>query len=269
MSRDPIFKMVSSSADFQTKLPELATSTRPQGYAFNVGRSDWHSSITTCSLRQRVSLPSWSSIQFDPLRHAETKRTFQGKKMLRSTVAAASESSNANSESGKARKRTLAKDVKSLRENINDYIEQKSGYFWLGGPVLATVAVFIPPAIINLAQLLQKNFLAGLLSTFFLDIIFVLAADLFFVLADKAGHHQTIPGGSSPWIGPWEYTGYPKGEPLLTKLVAYSGVAIGVLGVVVSLFIGKLAVGLPAFGSYLALIFVQVSFQTPWCSLPT
>jgi len=55
-------------------------------------------------------------------------------------------------------------------------------------------------------------------------------------------------------------TGYPKGEPLLTKLVAYAGVAIGVLGVVVSLFIGKLAVGLPAFGSYLALIFVQVLF---------
>lgn len=109
------------------------------------------------------------------------------------------------------------------------------------------------------------------------------------MLADKAGHHQTISGGSPPWIGPWEYTGqlncaptftcaesfkalsllfvysncfcvgYPKGEPLLTKLVAYSGVAIGVIGVVMSLFIGKLAVGLPAFGSYLALIFVQVS----------
>jgi hypothetical protein len=148
-----------------------------------------------------------------------------------------------------------------LREKVSDYIEKKSGYFWLGGPILATAAVFIPPAIIPLVQLLQKNYLAGLLATFGLDILFVLAADLFFVLADKAGHHQTIAGGSSPWIGPWEYTGYPKGEPMLTKLVAYAGVAVGVLGVVLSLFIGKLAVGLPAFGSYLALIFVQVAYE--------
>jgi hypothetical protein len=117
-----------------------------------------------------------------------------------------------------------------------------------------------PPRQCSFLQLLQKNYLAGLLATFGLDALFVLAADLFFVLADKAGHHQTIAGGSPPWIGPWEYTGYPKGEPVLTKLVAYAGVAVGVLGVVLSLFVGKLAVGLPAFSSYLALIFVQVSF---------
>ena len=231
-------------ADHQTKVANVAASTR-----CSIASTSW-----------RRDLPTWSSIKFNPLRHAVTTQ----RKVLRSqrpTVAAASESSNGSSESGKARQRTRAKqDVASLREKVSDYIEEKSGYFWLGGPILATAAVFIPPAIIPLVQLLQKNYLAGLLATFGLDALFVLAADLFFVLADKAGHHQTIAGGSPPWIGPWEYTGYPKGEPVLTKLVAYAGVAVGVLGVVLSLFVGKLAVGLPAFSSYLALIFVQVSF---------
>jgi len=171
------------------------------------------------------------------------------------------DSANGSPDSGKARKRTLATDVKGLREKVNEYLEQKSGYFWLAGPVLATVAAFLPSVLVNLAQLLQRKYFAGLLSTFLVDFVFVLAADLFFVMADKAGHHQTISGGTPPWIGPWEYTGYPKGEPLLTKLVAYAGVAIGVLGVVLSLFIGKLAVGLPAFGSYLAFIFVQVAYE--------
>ncbi|KAG0628768.1 hypothetical protein M758_1G051600 [Ceratodon purpureus] len=224
----------------------------------NVASSAQCSMSFGASTTWRRDLPSWSSIQFDPLRHAVTT---QGN-VLRSkrlTVAAASESSNGSPDGGKARQRTRAKeDVATLREKVSDYIEKKSGYFWLGGPILATAAVFIPPAIIPLVQLLQKNYLVGLLASFGLDILFVLAADLFFVLADKAGHHQTIAGGTAPWIGPWEYTGYPKGEPVLTKLVAYAGVAVGVLGVVLSLFVGKLAVGLPAFGSYLALIFVQV-----------
>lgn len=176
------------------------------------------------------------------------------------TISAASESSNADGSN--SRQKTRAKqDVATLREKVSDYIEQKSGYFWLGGPILATAAVTIPPAILPLADLLRRNFLMGLLASFGLDILFVLAADLFFVLADKAGHHQTVPGGPAPWIAPWEYTGYPKGEPIITKVVAYLGAAVGVLGVVLSLFVGKLAVGLPAFGSYLALIFVQVAYE--------
>ena len=245
-------------ADYQTKLPNVAASTR---CSVSIGASP----------SRRRDIPNWSSIQFDTLRHAVPTPTSQGK-VLRSkrlTVAAASEPSNANPESGKARQKTRAKqDVATLREKVSDYIEKKSGYFWLGGPSLVTAAVFIPPAIIPLAQLLQKNYLAGLLATFGLDILFVLAADLFFVLADKAGHHQNIAGGSPPWIGPWEYTGYPKGEPVLTKLVAYAGVAVGVLGVVLSLFVGKLAVGLPALGSYLALIFVQVCSAKLLLQLP-
>jgi len=225
--------------DSQTKVPKVAASAR---YAFphNAGNT------------------ALSSMQFNPLRAVAVPVP----EKMRRTLRVAAETSSGTSESGNTgRKRTLAKDVKSLREKVNDFVEQKSGYFWLGGPILATAAVFIPPGLVNLTVLLQKNYLAGLISTFVLDILFVLSADLFFVLADKAGHHQTISGGSPPWIGPWEYTGYPKGEPLLTKLVAYAGVAIGVIGVVMSLFIGKLAVGLPAFGSYLALIFVQVAYE--------
>jgi hypothetical protein len=176
------------------------------------------------------------------------------------TIAAAAASEN--SDSNKSRQKTRAKqDVATLRERVSDYIDKKSGYFWLGGPTLVTAAVTIPPAILPLAELLRRNFLVGLLASFGLDILFVLAADLFFVLADKAGHHQTVAGGPAPWIAPWEYTGYPKGEPVVTKVVAYLGAAVGVLGVVLSLFVGKLAVGLPAFASYLALIFVQVAYE--------
>lgn len=159
-----------------------------------------------------------------------------------------------------AKSRTRAKeDVASLREKLNNYIEKKAGYFWLGGPLVTTAAVVIPPALISIVDLLQKNWWLGLVATFGLDVLFVLAADLFFVLSDKAGHQQAIAGGPPPWIGPWEYTGYPKGEPTLTKYISYAGVAIGLLGLVTSLFLGKLAVGLPALGSYLALIFIQVS----------
>jgi len=263
--------------DYQTMLPDVAASTRPQslgtqGYAFphNAGRSElykYHLSIrippATSGLR-RKDMRSWGSIQFDPLRHTVTKQISQ-RKLSRGkglAFAAASESSSDSSKNGKGRQRTRAKeDVATVREKISNYVEKKSGYFWLGGPIVATAAVFIPPAIVPMVQLLQNNFWAGLFSTFGLDILFVLAADLFFVLADKAGHHQSISGGPSPWVGPWEQIGYPKGEPVLTKLVAYAGVALGVFGIVISFFIGKLAVGLPAFASYLALIFAQVAYE--------
>ena len=177
------------------------------------------------------------------------------------TMAATSGGPNGSSDASEssAKSRTRAKeDVASLRQQLNNYIEKKAGYFWLGGPIVTTAAVVIPPALISIVDFLQKNYWLGLVATFGLDILFVLAADLFFVLSDKAGHQQAIAGGPPPWIGPWEYTGYPKGEPTLTKFLSYAGVAIGILGLVISLFLGKLAVGLPALGSYLALIFIQV-----------
>jgi len=204
-----------------------------------------------------------SASQFNPLVSTLVRRklngTFDSRKSRR--VAAASSSSEASSEGGRQSRTKAKQDVASLREKVTDYIEKKSGYFWLGGPAVGTAAVVIPPVLFSVVELLQKNFFVGLFATFALDAIFVLAADLFFVVADKAGHQQAVPGGPPPWIGPWEYTGYPKGEPTLTKVVSYAGVAIGALGLVVSLFLGKLAVGLPALGSYLALIFIQVAYE--------
>lgn len=202
-----------------------------------------------------------SPSQFNPLVSTLVRRklsgTFDSRKSRR-VAAASSSPSEASSEGGRQSRTKAKQDLASLREKVTSYIEKRSGYFWLGGPAVGTAAVVIPPVLFSVVELLQKNFFMGLLATFALDAIFVLAADLFFVVADKAGHQQAVPGGPPPWIGPWEYTGYPKGEPTLTKVVSYAGVAIGALGLVVSLFLGKLAVGLPALGSYLALIFIQV-----------
>ncbi|XP_024370725.1 uncharacterized protein [Physcomitrium patens] len=258
-------------ADYQAKPPDVAASTRVpslknQGRTLPhiVGLSHSHTSSGALTLWRR-DVRSWSSLQFNPLRDGITKQTLYGKPLRAKSLtvaAAASGSPNGSSEGEKAKPKTRAKqDVATLREKLNNFIDKYWGYLWLGGPIVATAAVFIPPATIPLILLLQKNFLVGLLATFGLDALFVFAADLFFVLADKAGHHQTNSGGSPPWIGPWEYTGYPKGEPVLTKVVAYAGVAIGVIGVILSFFLGKLAVGLPAFGSYLALIFIQVAYE--------
>lgn len=233
-------------AETQAKLAETTVSVRPLSLRNQVCRSN----------TQFLG----SASQFNPLVLTLVRRklngTFDSRKSRR--VAAASSSSEPSSEGGRQSRTKAKQDVASLREKVTDYIEKKSGYFWLGGPAVGTAAVVIPPVLFSVAELLQKNFFMGLFATFALDAIFVLAADLFFVVADKAGHQQAVPGGPPPWIGPWEYTGYPKGEPTLTKVVSYAGVAIGALGLVVSLFLGKLAVGLPALGSYLALIFIQV-----------
>eukprot|EP00246_Nothoceros_aenigmaticus_P006167 TRINITY_DN18950_c0_g1_i1.p1 TRINITY_DN18950_c0_g1~~TRINITY_DN18950_c0_g1_i1.p1 ORF type:complete len:368 (-),score=49.11 TRINITY_DN18950_c0_g1_i1:286-1254(-) len=149
----------------------------------------------------------------------------------------------------------------SVRSKVMGYIEKQAGYTWLVGPLLATSVVVLPSIVVPMIDLLQQSYLVGLAASFGIDILFVMAADLFLVLADKAGHHQAVPGGPSPWIGPWEYTGYPKGLPQLENYLAYAGVGIAAFALLVSLLVGKLLVALPIFGPYLVLIFVQLAYE--------
>lgn len=158
-----------------------------------------------------------------------------------------------------AAQRRVKKDVASIRDKIASFTEKQSKYFWLGGPIVITTAIVLPSAIVSLVAQLQKNFLLGVATAFGYDVLFVLAADAFFVLTDKTGHHQRVSSeGPPPWIGPWEYTGYPAGEPALSKAVSFAGVAIAAATLVLSLLVGKLGIALPALGPYLALIFAQV-----------
>jgi hypothetical protein len=158
-----------------------------------------------------------------------------------------------------AAQRRVKKDVASMREKIASFTEKQSKYFWLGGPIVITAAIVLPSAMVSLVAQLQKNFLLGVATAFGYDVLFVLAADAFFVLTDKTGHHQRVSSeGPPPWIGPWEYTGYPAGEPALSKAVSFAGVAIAAATLVLSLLVGKLGIALPALGPYLALIFAQV-----------
>jgi hypothetical protein len=158
-----------------------------------------------------------------------------------------------------AAQRRVKKDVASMRDKIASFAEKQSKYFWLGGPILITTAIVLPSAMVSLVAQLQKNFLLGVATAFGFDVLFVLAADAFFVLTDKTGHHQRVSSeGPPPWIGPWEYTGYPAGEPALSKAVSFAGVAIAAATLVLSLLVGKLGIALPALGPYLALIFAQV-----------
>ncbi len=158
-----------------------------------------------------------------------------------------------------AAQRRVKKDVASMRDKIASFTEKQSKYFWLGGPIVITTAIVLPSALVSLVAQLQKNFLLGVATAFGYDVLFVLAADAFFVLTDKTGHHQRVSSeGPPPWIGPWEYTGYPAGEPALSKAVSFAGVAIAAATLVLSLLVGKLGIALPALGPYLALIFAQV-----------
>jgi hypothetical protein len=158
-----------------------------------------------------------------------------------------------------AAQKRVKKDVASMRDKIASFTEKQSKYFWLGGPIVITTAIVLPPAMVSLVAQLQKNFLLGVATAFGYDVLFVLAADAFFVLTDKTGHHQRVSSeGPPPWIGPWEYTGYPAGEPALSKAVSFAGVAIAAATLVLSLLVGKLGIALPALGPYLALIFAQV-----------
>ncbi len=158
-----------------------------------------------------------------------------------------------------AAQRRVKKDVASMRDKIASFTEKQSKYFWLGGPIVITTAIVLPSAMVSLVAQLQKNFLLGVATAFGYDVLFVLAADAFFVLTDKTGHHQRVSSeGPPPWIGPWEYTGYPAGEPALSKAVSFAGVAIAAATLLLSLLVGKLGIALPALGPYLALIFAQV-----------
>lgn len=161
-----------------------------------------------------------------------------------------------------AAQRRVKKDVASIRDKIASFTEKQSKYFWLGGPIVITTAIVLPSAIVSLVAQLQKNFLLGVATAFGYDVLFVLAADAFFVLTDKTGHHQRVSSeGPPPWIGPWEYTGYPAGEPALSKAVSFAGVAIAAATLVLSLLVGKLGIALPALGPYLALIFAQLAYE--------
>lgn len=149
----------------------------------------------------------------------------------------------------------------SVRSKVMGYIEKQAGYAWLVGPLLATSVVVVPGIVVPLIDLLQQTYLLGLAASFGVDILFVMSADLFLVLADKAGQHQAIPGGPAPWIGPWEYTGYPKGLPQLQDYLAYGGVGIAAFALLLSLILGNVFVALPVLGPYLALIFVQLAYE--------
>ncbi|KAJ7535891.1 hypothetical protein O6H91_12G049800 [Diphasiastrum complanatum] len=140
-------------------------------------------------------------------------------------------------------------------------LERKTGYFWLLGPILNTVVILIPTFVFSLVDLLQHSYLTGLGAVFGMDLLFVLSADAFFVLTDKMGHHQQVPGGPFPSSGPWEYTGYPKGLPHIWHYVSYAGVAIAVISLLTSIFVGRFPIALVVFSPYLALILAQVAYE--------
>lgn len=160
-----------------------------------------------------------------------------------------------------ASKDKLEKRGTEIRTKITEFLERKSVYSWLLGPLAVTAAIFVPSTSVNLVNLFQNNFIGGLAAIFALDGLFVVAADLFLVLADKLGHHQQVSGGPPPWIGPWEYTGYPTGYPTLLNYVTYGSVGVGILAVVLSLFTGKLPGAVAVFGPLLGLVFAQVAYE--------
>ncbi|KAL2613301.1 hypothetical protein R1flu_024993 [Riccia fluitans] len=160
----------------------------------------------------------------------------------------------------KARDRVVRK-TESLRGKISDFLEQKSGYSWLIGPIVWTAILVVPAATMNLASIFQRSYLGGLAATLGQDILFVISTDLFLVLTNKLGRHNQIPGGPDPWIGPWEFTGYPEGFPKILHYVSYLSVGLAALAVVFSFFTGKFFAAVAVFAPYLALIFVQVAYE--------
>lgn len=161
----------------------------------------------------------------------------------------------------KASKKKTETGGKDIRTKITDFLETKSGYSWMLGPAVLTAAIVVPSTSISLVSLFQKSFFSGLVAVFALDILFVFASDLFLVLADKLGHHQQVSGGPPPWIGPWEYTGHPEGHPTVLNYIAYGSVGVGIVGIFLSLFTGKLLPAVAVFGPYLGLIFAQVAYE--------
>ncbi|XP_024537696.1 uncharacterized protein LOC112348760 [Selaginella moellendorffii] len=175
------------------------------------------------------------------------------------------------SSSSKTRATRPPKDPQSIRERALAFVDNQAGFLWLLGPVLATSAVVLPTLSLSLVDLLQANFWIGLGAVFALDLIYVLAADAFFVFADKCGHQQSVPGELPPWIAPWEILGYPKGLPQVWDYTTYAGIGVAAFALVMSIFSGKPGVALAAFGPYLALILVQAAYERLLCKerLPT
>eukprot|EP00249_Psilotum_nudum_P015792 c25522_g1_i3 orf=557-1516(-) len=152
-------------------------------------------------------------------------------------------------------------NVDSVKSQLMRFFQEQAGYTWLLGPILSTASVVIPAILVSVPDLLKKSYWSGLAIIFGMDIIFILSSDIFLVLADRAGHHQKIPGGPLPWIGPWEDTGYLDGLPYLTKLARNCGLGVGFLALILSLIRGKLPVAIAIFGPYLALILIQVAYE--------
>ncbi|KAL3679721.1 hypothetical protein R1sor_022677 [Riccia sorocarpa] len=169
-------------------------------------------------------------------------------------------SSDDGKKATKARDR-VARKTESLRGKISDFLEQKSGYSWLLGPMVLTGMLVVPAITMSLTTIFQRNYLAGLAATLGQDILFVISTDLFLVLTNKLGRHNAIPGGPAPWIGPWEFTGYPEGFPKVLNYVSYLSVGVAALGSIFSIFTGKFFIALAIFAPYLALMFAQVAYE--------
>lgn len=149
------------------------------------------------------------------------------------------------------------------RSKITKYLQRRAGYAWLAAPLLATASAALPIFLVPLPELLASSYLVGLAATLATDLLFVLSADIFLVLANRTGHHQAVPGGPAPWTGPWEYTGYPQGLPHLQKYLSYAGVGLASSAIVVSLLLGprKFSVALAVFVPYLSLVFAQLAYE--------
>eukprot|EP01018_Ginkgo_biloba_P021909 Gb_29531 [translate_table: standard] len=185
----------------------------------------------------------------------------QSKELRGRVFVMASDGGSQNREPISETNHIVSKKDEPFKEKAARIWDMKAGYVWLLGPTLSTAAIVLPPILFPLGDLFEKSYWVGLAATFGYDILFVLSTDLFFVISDKAGHHQQVPGGQPPWIGPWEYTGYPKGLPCLSKYILYAGAGIALLAALGSIILSKGSLALAAFGPYLVLILAQTVYE--------
>ncbi|KAG6551973.1 hypothetical protein Mapa_006278 [Marchantia paleacea] len=178
-------------------------------------------------------------------------------------ITSAESKNNDTKEDQKAKraKEKVARRAADVRGKISDFLEQKSGYSWLLGPIVSTTMIVIPATTMCLSTIFQRNYVAGLAATFGLDILFVISTDLFLVLTNKLGHHNQVSGGPPPWIGPWEFTGYPEGFPKALNYVSYAAVGVAALATLAAFVTGKLLPAVAVLAPYLSLIFVQVAYE--------
>eukprot|EP00249_Psilotum_nudum_P011875 c23439_g1_i2 orf=259-1299(+) len=164
---------------------------------------------------------------------------------------------NASSQPDKSRQT----EVNSLMDQFSVFFEERASYMWLLGPILTTFVVVMLDANFPVTELRVIPYWIGLAGMFAFDMIFVLAAEVLFVFASTAIQYQKKPRDSPPWIGPWKYTGYPKGLPALTDYVLYCGLAIACGATILALIIGKLSQAILIFGPYTQLIGWQVGHE--------